>query len=245
MDSTTYDQENYFFSHSDPLINLDYICLAIMSSLRAQLFSRDFMECLQLLLDVPRMNSAETILTIANRIKTVIKRNNESDLILEKDSLPSKLEETIERHSSMRTSEIFSPKPDLDEVNSDVCERSFEDRSNFFKVKEAGAEEEDEDNDDEFVSPQREKNLSMVVDEEGDTFIECTANEEPAEPAPVIEPKQQQPQHFTLKSTKGCVVYDKQTKTKKYMSPFDQFLSQQQDLFKKDNALATQSIPDE
>lgn len=40
---------------------------------------------------------------------------------------------------------------------------------------------------------------------------------------------------FKIKNTKGSVVYDKKTKQKRYMSPFDQFLSEQQELFKKES----------
>lgn len=39
---------------------------------------------------------------------------------------------------------------------------------------------------------------------------------------------------FKLKDTKSKVIYDHTTKQKRFMSPFEQFIAEQQELFKKD-----------
>ena len=39
---------------------------------------------------------------------------------------------------------------------------------------------------------------------------------------------------FKIKNTKGKVIFDQATKQRRYLSPFDQFLAEQQELFKKD-----------
>ena len=124
------------------------------------------------------MKSADGILTIASRIRKVLQDKSRKDSVLDRVELPSRIEETIDKHMSMRSSSLMSPKQDTSDVNSDACERSFEDRLDvFFKVKEVGPEEEDEDGDEEFHSPLRAAPLSVVVDEEGDTFLDCQAEE--------------------------------------------------------------------
>ncbi len=240
-----YEQEDYFFSFIDPLINMDFVCLALVSSVRKELLQKDFIECLKLLLDMPKVDSADSILKIAQRIKKVLvdKRGNKKH-ILEKNEFPSRIEESIEKYTSSHNSGIHQNQS----INSGIEDNLFDQHNKFFKVKEALAEEEDDDAQADIT----ETNKSIVVDEEGDTFIECNTEqniheeeEEFHDASESLDETEHNPNHFKLKSTKGCVMYDKRTKTKRYVSPFEQFLNQQQDLFKKGNAQTTDSLPDE
>lgn len=43
---TIYDSDDYFFSHSDPLINLDYLSIAMLESKKEKLLKGDYMKCL-------------------------------------------------------------------------------------------------------------------------------------------------------------------------------------------------------
>ena len=52
--------------------------------------------------------------------------------ILEKDELPSRLEETLDKITSLKTSMLMSPQNDTEDVSSDVGNQSFEDKIKFF-----------------------------------------------------------------------------------------------------------------
>ena len=62
LSDQAYDRSDYYFQQCDPLINLDYICLAILSSLRKTLFQMDQTECVTLLFNVQKIERADSIL---------------------------------------------------------------------------------------------------------------------------------------------------------------------------------------
>ena len=53
----------------------------------------------------------------------------------------------------------------------------------------------------------------------------------------MIEKNEGNKNTFKIKNTQGKVVYDQATKQRRFMSPFEQFLSEQQELFKKNDTL--------
>ena len=49
----------------------------------------------------------------------------------------------------------------------------------------------------------------------------------------IIDPDHPPRRQFKIKSTKGGMAVDKKTGVKRYMSPFEQFFNEQEELFKK------------
>lgn len=43
-----YEEESYFLSHSDFMINLDYVCLAMLQMQRKRIMEGDYMNCLKI-----------------------------------------------------------------------------------------------------------------------------------------------------------------------------------------------------
>ena len=81
---------------------------------------------------------------------------------------------------------------------------------------------------------------SEFIDEDGEKFLECKSSidEQAIHEETTVEKTQEGTNKnlFKIKNTKGKVVYDQQTKQRRFMSPFDQFLAEQQELFKKNDA---------
>lgn len=67
-----YQDSNYFLSHSDFLINLDYICLAMIQYQRAILADGDFMDCFKTMIRYPEIEGAMDIINLSNRIKKIL-----------------------------------------------------------------------------------------------------------------------------------------------------------------------------
>lgn len=98
---------------------------------------------------------------------------------------------------------------------------------------------------------------SIVIDEDGDKFLEAkdgSADDEEKKSQVNLSQfeegnqsqqleeegeeedtkKNSNKKLFKLNNPKGKVVFDQQTKQRRFMSPFEQFLAEQQELFKKD-----------
>ena len=67
-----YQDNNYFLSHSDCLINLDYICLAMIQYQRAILADGDFIDCFKTMMGYPKIEGAMNIINLSNRIKKIL-----------------------------------------------------------------------------------------------------------------------------------------------------------------------------
>ena len=74
---------------------------------------------------------------------------------------------------------------------------------------------------------------SVVIDEDGEKFLDCLSDDDEAL-SPKADVAQDGRQLFKIKETKGRVMFDHTTKQRRFMSPFEQFLAEQQELFKKD-----------
>lgn len=57
----------------DPLINIDYLCVAMIINIKNQLLESDFSMCLALLLNYPEQPIPETLLKYATKIKEKLK----------------------------------------------------------------------------------------------------------------------------------------------------------------------------
>lgn len=57
----------------DPLINLDYLCTAMIINIKKDLLESDFSMCMANLLNYPDQSEGENILTLASQIKQKLK----------------------------------------------------------------------------------------------------------------------------------------------------------------------------
>jgi len=67
-----YRYEHYYLSHSDLLITLDYICVAMLVYLKPQLMGKEFIETIQLLMNQPQIQSHKEILELARRVEKLL-----------------------------------------------------------------------------------------------------------------------------------------------------------------------------
>ena len=64
--------EQQGLTEPQPLIHLDYICAAILCSMRKLLVGQDQMNCLQLLLNLPLLDTNREAVEIAHRVKRIL-----------------------------------------------------------------------------------------------------------------------------------------------------------------------------
>ena len=134
-----------------------------------------------------------------------------------------------------------SPKNMYFQVNEEECEDMSEDEENKADVASNEGEAE-------------EDNISMASNTENndhnekdfqDNFLESSFVTTSAEASNSQSKKSEAEDHadqktatggqqFKLKNAKGTLIFDQSTKQKRYLSPFEQFLAEQQELFKKD-----------
>lgn len=146
--------------------------------------------------------------------------------------------------SDCRSDSLYSPKKCylVKEVNSDIEDdddnsehEEIVNNLSFDRLKEVEEVEQ-------MYNPRQG---SIIIDEDGEKFLDCLSDEEDAKPdltqsideeqvatAAVEDPKAKK--LFKLKDTKSKVIYDHTTKQKRFMSPFEQFIAEQQELFKRD-----------
>ena len=67
-----YRSDSYFFSHSDALINLDYICVAMFMNQRLSFLGADYMECLKVAL-TSKFTTASSSIEIIEQSNRVAK----------------------------------------------------------------------------------------------------------------------------------------------------------------------------
>ena len=144
-----------------------------------------------------------------------------------------------------------------DQENSSEHEESP--KNMYFQVNEEEFEDmsEDEENKADVASNEgeaEEDNISMASNTENndhnekdfqDNFLESSFVTTSAEASNSQSKKSEAEDHadqktatggqqFKLKNAKGTLIFDQSTKQKRYLSPFEQFLAEQQELFKKD-----------
>ena len=72
LSTSIYEEEDYFFNHQDPLINLDYACIAIIQYQKSQLMASDYLDCLKIMINYPKFDCAQSVIKIAERVKKII-----------------------------------------------------------------------------------------------------------------------------------------------------------------------------
>lgn len=207
------------------------------------------------------------IIRIADRIgKVIYEKLIKKTSVIQKDDFPRILEKDVEKF--MQEYSLRHDSDDESEVGSSL-ENSIIEPRKCFKVKEESEEEENSEIDsvndlsndrikdaDEVEATLIPKQGSIVIDEEGDTFVDCKNEEVQYQSKPTdhqFEDEKDDSFHsvtdimdesspkedinkklFKLKDTKGKVIYDHTTKQRRFMSPFEQFIAEQEGLFKKD-----------
>ena len=72
-----YYQDDYYESKSDPLINLDFLCLAMIENIRPQVYHEEMDVCLEVFFHYPEIKNASKILNIAAKIEKSIRNGTE------------------------------------------------------------------------------------------------------------------------------------------------------------------------
>eukprot|EP00347_Sterkiella_histriomuscorum_P003581 403363737 len=259
-------------SSHDFIKSLDYICLSMVQLQRNYLIESDYIGCLKLTSRSQRLDCHNEVIRIADRIgKILFDKMIKKDNLIQKDEFPRILEQDVEKF--MQEYSLRHESDEESDVGSSLDNSGIIQPRKCFKVKEESEEEENSEIDsvgelsisndrmkdvDEVVeSTMIPKQGSIVIDEDGDTFVDCTndlvrdnhSDEDEKEEsfhsiddanldAPLEDadyPTEDiNKKLFKLKDTKGKVIYDHQTKQRRFMSPFEQFIAEQEGLFKKD-----------
>lgn len=85
------NDESFYTNVDDNLANLDFICLAMITSIRKELLVGDFMHCLQTLTNFPCRSEPASILARATRIRTIQQRRRKVGVI-NTTSFPMRIE---------------------------------------------------------------------------------------------------------------------------------------------------------
>ncbi len=67
-----YGEEDYFFGHLDALINLDYVCVAMIQYQRQALLGSDYIDCLKVMMNYPKLECAADIIKISERVRKLL-----------------------------------------------------------------------------------------------------------------------------------------------------------------------------
>ena len=122
VSASFYSHNDYFQSgpQSDSLINLDYICVAMLCSVKENLLKEDQMGCLQILLNLPKMQTYAESLSIAQRVADKLEDVSKVKQIeiVEKERFPSILEEKMEKMGYKTPSAQLSLEMSLAEAAS-------------------------------------------------------------------------------------------------------------------------------
>ncbi len=139
-----------------------------------------------------------------------------------------------------------SPKNMYFQVNEEECEDMSEDEENKAEAaSNEGEEEEDNvsmasnnENNEHNEHNEREKDFQDNFLENSFVTTSAEASNSQSKKSEAEEQADQKTatggQQFKLKNAKGTLIFDQSTKQKRYLSPFEQFLAEQQELFKKD-----------
>ncbi|CAI2359363.1 unnamed protein product [Moneuplotes crassus] len=112
-----YYAESYFDSTEDPLINLDYLCLAMIENIRDKIYKQEIEDCLEVFFNYPEVKGASRLISVSEeklkKLKSGTKIQSSSGSLKSKDNnLKDDLEEA--KASSTEESTFFS-KSDLKE----------------------------------------------------------------------------------------------------------------------------------
>mmetsp|Transcript_39585 Transcript_39585/g.38110 ORF Transcript_39585/g.38110 Transcript_39585/m.38110 type:complete len:98 (-) Transcript_39585:1197-1490(-) len=67
-----YQEEDYYMNHLDALINVDYVCLALIEYQREQLMESDYIDCLRSMINSTELEQASSIIKLAERIRKLL-----------------------------------------------------------------------------------------------------------------------------------------------------------------------------
>lgn len=70
-----YYDDDYHESQNDPLINLDFLCLAMIENIRDSLYHEDITTCLEVFFNYPEIKSASKMIAISTKIESAIVNN--------------------------------------------------------------------------------------------------------------------------------------------------------------------------
>ena len=67
-----YQEEDYYMNHLDALMNVDYVCLALIEQQREQLIDADYIDCLRSMINAEELSQAGPIVKLAERIRKLL-----------------------------------------------------------------------------------------------------------------------------------------------------------------------------
>lgn len=70
--ANVYGEEDYFFNHLDPLIHLDYVCIGMLQYQRKALLESDYIDCLKITMNYPKLECASDIIRISERVRKLL-----------------------------------------------------------------------------------------------------------------------------------------------------------------------------
>ncbi|CAI2359005.1 unnamed protein product [Moneuplotes crassus] len=121
-----YYTEDYFASTEDPLINLDYLCLAMIENIRDKIYKQEMEDCLEVFFHYPEVKGASRLISVAGKIEKAVINGTE----VESSSVRMTPTES-EAREDLKEQEIYK-----DEVKEEkTTKKSFSSESDF-KCKE-------------------------------------------------------------------------------------------------------------
>jgi TBC1 domain family protein 5 len=69
-----YYTDSYFETKDDPLINLDFLCLAMIENIRDRIYKKDVEDCLEVFFHYPPISGASRLISISGKIETAVKK---------------------------------------------------------------------------------------------------------------------------------------------------------------------------
>lgn len=237
--------------NEDYLMNLDFMCLALLQYSRHTLIDGDYVACLKITMNSRKLDSSSEVIKIADRIRKIIYEGQIRPLksVLSESKFPMILE---------KEAELFMQQHQLARLALDDTKSN----SAISPHKISQVREEDQEEDDDYISGDRYKSIKTIENFHENyessscrrlSENDCSAREFSCEKKNLsdfdhesetqdkgdsaehmIECSDFDSKKFKIKNTKGKVVFDQATKQRRYLSPFEQFLAEQQELFKKD-----------
>jgi hypothetical protein len=187
-----YQDDSYFLSHSDLLVNLDYVCLAMLQYQRPKIMDGDYIDCLKIAMTPSKLDCAQDIIKIAERVRKIIyERQVKQHAIVDKDTFPRLLEKDVEHFMQQ-----YSLSNSLNETNIGSHNGSIISPKKCYLVKEEESENEDSEEENEVANlssdnlqkleevqevhnmqKHRMSARSSMVDGEEEKFMDCISQE--------------------------------------------------------------------
>jgi hypothetical protein len=105
-----YYVEGYSESKEDPLINLDYLWLAMIENIRDQVHKKDIEDCLEVFFHYPEVKGASRLIALATKIESAMNSNKDWDS--EYFRIPSSFDQ---QETNEETKEEKEPKEQIEE----------------------------------------------------------------------------------------------------------------------------------